>query len=82
MKLNDLYKISKVKKFISEINPIYNKIYKYKKCKRKLKYIGKTNKIFTNGIVYKSFKFNGATYKIKLNNKVVTIGYNFFERLN
>ena len=82
MKLNDLYKVSKVKKFISEINPIYNKIYKYKECKRKLKYIGKINKNFTNGIVYNSSKFNGATYKIKLDNKMVIIGYNFFERLS
>ena len=82
MKLNDLYKVSKVKEFISEINPIYTKIYKYKKCKRKLRYVGKTNKNFTNGIVYRSSKFNGATYKIKLDNKIVTIGYNFFERLS
>jgi hypothetical protein len=81
-KLDELYKFSKMKKIVFDINPIYKILYKYKKCKRKLKYIGDTNRYFTNGIVYKSLKFNGATYKIKLKNKEKVIGYKYFERLS
>ncbi len=82
VRANELYKFSKAKKLISKINPIYETVYKYKKCKRKLKYIGVTNKYFTNGKIYKSFKFNGATYKIKTKKTKKVIGYSFFERLS
>jgi 3'-phosphoadenosine 5'-phosphosulfate sulfotransferase len=82
IRVNELYKFSKVKKLVSKINPTYKTVYKYKKCKRKLKYIGDTNKYFTNGKIYKSFKFNGATYKIKTKKIKKVIGYSFFERLS
>jgi 3'-phosphoadenosine 5'-phosphosulfate sulfotransferase len=80
IRVNELYKFLKVKKLVSKINPIYKTVYGYKKCKRKLKYIGDTNTYFTNGKIYKSLKFNGATYKIKKTKRV--IGYSFFERLS
>jgi len=81
-KIENLYKFSKMKKLIIEVNSIYKKLYKYKECKRKLKYIGDNNKYFTHGKIYKSSKFNGATYIIKYKKKEKVIGYTFFERLS
>lgn len=79
---NYFYTSSSAKDIITLVNPKYTDIYKYKKCKRKLKYIGNTNKKFTHGKIYQSSNFNGTTYIIKFKKKEKVIGYTFFERLS
>jgi hypothetical protein len=79
---NYFYTSSSAKNIITLTNPKFADIYRYKKCKRKLKYIGDSNKYFTHGKIYKSSKFNGATYIIKFKKKEKVIGYTFFERLS
>lgn len=48
------------------LNPKYEKIFTRKSCFRKLKYIGYSDSHMTNGIIYESKDFNGATYTIQM----------------
>jgi len=66
---NYFYTSSSTKNIIALVNPKFTDIYRYRKCKRKLKYIGDSNTYFTHDKIYKSSKFNGATYIIKFKYK-------------
>jgi methyl coenzyme M reductase beta subunit len=58
----------------------YQELFERQKCYRLLRYIGEMTKRFTNGKLYQSITFNGATYEIVDDTgKVALIGCMAFE---
>lgn len=83
MKQKNFFYISgSAKEIIKSVNPKFENVYEYKKCVRNLKYIGSGDRDFENGKIYQSTHFNGATYKINVNESEKIVGSNYFERLS
>ena len=83
MKQKNFFYISgSAKEIIKSANSKFESVYKYKKCVRDLKYIGSVDRDFENGKIYQSVSFNGATYKINVDECERTIGSNYFERMS
>jgi len=91
-KIQHMYKKMKQKSFfymsvsaqeiIKSVNTKFENIYEYKECVRCLKYIGSGDKDFENGKIYQSTYFNGATYKISIDENERTVGSSYFERIS
>lgn len=81
-KKNFFYMSGSAKEIIKSANPKFENVYEYKKCVRDLKYIGSGDRDFENGKIYQSISFNGATYKINIDESERTVGSNYFERMN
>lgn len=61
----------------------YQELFERRKCARPLQYIGEMTKRFTNGKIYQSTTFNGATYEIVDDHgDVALIGSSYFELID
>lgn len=80
---NFFYFSKSAKNIISIVNPKFKNIYKRRKCKRKLKYLGSDlDYELKKGAIYTSTHFNGATYTFNINGKEKVVGSLYFERLS
>lgn len=74
----NIYKSKVLRQLLDIIDPNFCiGLFERKPCKRKLKYIGETYKIFKKDNIYFSNDFNGGTYTIEGYNRL--IGSSYFE---
>lgn len=79
---NFFYDSKSAKKLIKSANPKFENVYKFKECKRDLKFVGKENKFFKFGKKYTSTYFNGAVYKIKIDGVEKVVGSSYLQRIS
>jgi hypothetical protein len=72
------FKARTLSNIIKTIDPTFSKdLFKYRPCRRRLRYIGDLDSFFQVGKEYESTEFNGATYRFSGYDRA--IGYAYFE---
>jgi hypothetical protein len=81
---NFFYMSGSAKEIIKSVNPKFENVFEYKECVRDLEYLGNglADDELQIGKIYRSIQFNGATYKLIVDEKIKTIGSNYFKRVN